>query len=81
MEMVAELFYDQRRVTVYRWRGADEASEQHRRIYQAIRNRDVEQARTEMDDHLRWAERVQQQELLQGAGGAGRRGSDSTKAD
>lgn len=81
MEMVAELFYDQRKKTVYRWRGADEASEQHRRIYQAIRSRDLERARAEMDDHLRWAERVQQQEILQGSGVAGRRGPGETEVD
>lgn len=56
MEMVADLFYDQRKSTVDRWRGADEAAEQHRRIYQAIRAGDVESARREMDEHLRWAQ-------------------------
>jgi GntR family transcriptional repressor for pyruvate dehydrogenase complex len=70
LEMVAELFYDQRRQTVYRWRGADEASDQHRRIYQAIRDRDPQRARVEMDAHLSWAERVQQQETVQGGGGS-----------
>jgi GntR family transcriptional repressor for pyruvate dehydrogenase complex len=67
LEMVAELFYDLRRKTVYRWRGADEASEQHRRIYRAIRDRDPERARTEMDAHLRWAELIQQREGVQEA--------------
>lgn len=69
LEMVAELFYDQRRTTVYRWRGADEASEQHLRIYRAIRDRDPDRARAEMDAHLLWAERVQQQEAADGPGG------------
>ena len=56
MEMVADLFYDQRKSTVDRWRGAPEAAEQHRRIYQAIRARDVESSRLEMDRHLQWAQ-------------------------
>jgi GntR family transcriptional repressor for pyruvate dehydrogenase complex len=56
MEMVADLFYEQRKSTVDRWRGAAEAAEQHRRIYQAIRAGDVESARREMDEHLRWAQ-------------------------
>ena len=60
MEMVADLFYDQRKTTVDRWRGAPEAAEQHRRIYQAIRARDVERARLEMDRHLQWAQRDQE---------------------
>jgi GntR family transcriptional repressor for pyruvate dehydrogenase complex len=61
MEMVADLFYDQRRTTVDRWQGAAEAAEQHRRIYQAIRARDVEKARVEMGHHLKWAQRDQQE--------------------
>jgi GntR family transcriptional repressor for pyruvate dehydrogenase complex len=56
MEMVADLFYDQRKSTVDRWRGAPEAAEQHRLIYQAIRAGDVDSARHEMDEHLRWAQ-------------------------
>lgn len=60
MEMVADLFYDQRKTTVDRWRGASEAAEQHRRIYQAIRARDVGRARLEMDRHLQWAQRDQE---------------------
>jgi len=63
MEMVADLFYDQRRKTVDRWRGAPEASEQHRRIYQAIRAGDVERARREMGTHLLWAEKAREMEL------------------
>ena len=56
MEMVADLFYEQRKSTVDRWRGAAEAAEQHRQIYQAIRAGDVDSARREMDEHLRWAQ-------------------------
>jgi len=63
MEMVADLFYDQRKKTVDRWRGAPEAAEQHRRIYQAIRSGDVERARREMDTHLVWAQKAQEIEV------------------
>lgn len=60
MEMVADLFYDKRKTTVDEWRGAPEAAEQHRRIYQAIRARDVEKARSEMGRHLTWAQKDQE---------------------
>jgi GntR family transcriptional repressor for pyruvate dehydrogenase complex len=60
MEMVADLFYDKRKTTVDEWQGAPEAAEQHRRIYQAIRARDVEKARSEMGRHLTWAQRDQE---------------------
>jgi GntR family transcriptional repressor for pyruvate dehydrogenase complex len=63
MEMVADLFYDQRKKTVDRWRDAPEAAEQHRRIYLAIRAGDVERARTEMDTHLVWAQKEQEIEV------------------
>ena len=63
MEMVADLFFDQRKETVDRWRGAAEAAEQHRTIYQAIRSGDVDRARREMDAHLRWAEEAQEIEV------------------
>jgi GntR family transcriptional repressor for pyruvate dehydrogenase complex len=61
MEMVADLFYDQRKTTVDRWQGAGAAAEQHRLIYQAIRAGDVEKARLEMGNHLRWAQRDQEE--------------------
>jgi len=63
MEMVADLFYDQRKRTVDRWREAPEAADQHRRIYQAIRAGDVERARREMDTHLGWAQKAQEIEV------------------
>ena len=62
MEMVAEIFYEERRTTVDRWQGAPEAAAQHRRIYQAIKSGDVERARREMGDHLTWAQRDQEEE-------------------
>jgi GntR family transcriptional repressor for pyruvate dehydrogenase complex len=60
MEMVADLFYDKRKTTVDQWQGAAEAAQQHRRIYLAIRSRDVEKARTEMGRHLTWAQKDQE---------------------
>lgn len=63
MEMVADLFYDQRKRTVDRWREAPRAAEQHRRIYQAIRAGDVQRARQEMDRHLLWAQEAQESEV------------------
>jgi GntR family transcriptional repressor for pyruvate dehydrogenase complex len=63
MEMVADLFYDQRKRTVDQWREAPEAAEQHRRIYQAIRAGEVELARREMNTHLRWAQEAQEIEV------------------
>jgi GntR family transcriptional repressor for pyruvate dehydrogenase complex len=62
MEMVADLFYDQRLTTVEGWQGAAEAAEQHRRIYRAIRARNVDRARIEMGEHLIWAQRDQEAE-------------------
>ena len=61
MEMVADLFYDHRKTTVENWRRAPEAAEQHRRIYQAIKARDVARARLEMGDHLKWAQEDQKE--------------------
>jgi GntR family transcriptional repressor for pyruvate dehydrogenase complex len=63
MEMVADLFYDQRKKTVEGWRDAPEAAAQHRRIYLAIRAGDVERARKEMDTHLRWAQKAQEMDV------------------
>ena len=54
--MVASLHYEQRRVTIERAR--DELRSEadvHRRIYQAIRERDPVAARTELDEHLQRA--------------------------
>jgi GntR family transcriptional repressor for pyruvate dehydrogenase complex len=62
MEMVADLFYDQRTATVEGWQGAAEAAEQHRRIYRAIRAGDVDTARAEMGHHLTWAQRDQEED-------------------
>jgi GntR family transcriptional repressor for pyruvate dehydrogenase complex len=57
-EMVASLFYDQRKGTVRRatdLRALRASAEQHRSIYQAIRGRRVEAAREAMRLHLQGA--------------------------
>ena len=52
VEMVSSLVYEQRRLTVERALDLKESAEMHRRIYQAIRDRDAERARLEMSRHL-----------------------------
>jgi len=54
VEMVSALYYDQRRETAQQASDRDlkEAAELHRRIYQAIRARDPEGARSAMNEHL-----------------------------
>jgi GntR family transcriptional repressor for pyruvate dehydrogenase complex len=56
IEMVASLHYEQRRVTIARARNELRGeADVHRRIYQAIRSRDPEAARTVMAEHLQRA--------------------------
>lgn len=76
MEMVAALYYEQRRDTASRAIDRDlrEAAEMHRRIYQAIRDKDPNRARTEMNAHLITAQAFQAQEE-QGHMGAGSEGA------
>ncbi|HXH04961.1 MAG TPA: FadR/GntR family transcriptional regulator, partial [Vicinamibacterales bacterium] len=62
VEMVSALFYEQRRRTAGRARDLREAAEMHRRIYEAIRARDPHRAGALMNDHLRLAQRFQEQE-------------------
>src|SRR5215470_3041056 len=54
VEMVSALYYDRRRETARQASDRDlrEAAELHRRIYQAIRSRDPEEARNAMNEHL-----------------------------
>jgi len=77
IDTVAELVYETRRVTVERATDLKESAEMHRRIYQAIRARDPERARREMNEHLDMARRAQAGEDTQDPGGvaarAGRR--------
>ena len=62
VEMVSSLVYEQRRLTVERALDLKESAEMHRRIYQAIRDRDPERAREEMARHLDLARMAQASE-------------------
>jgi GntR family transcriptional repressor for pyruvate dehydrogenase complex len=64
VEMVSSLVYEQRRLTVERAHDLKESAEMHRRIYQAIRDRDPERARVEMARHLDLARQAQASEEL-----------------
>jgi GntR family transcriptional repressor for pyruvate dehydrogenase complex len=68
VEMVSALYYQQRRDTAMRASERDlrDAAEMHRRIYQAIRARDAEDARRLMTEHLIQASQHQAQELPDG---------------
>ena len=62
VEMVSSLVYEQRRATVERAHDLKESAEMHRRIYQAIRDKDPERARAEMSRHLDLARMAQASE-------------------
>ncbi len=64
VEMVSSLVYETRRETVERAHDLKESAEMHRRIYQAIRDRDPERARAEMTHHLDLARMAQASEEL-----------------
>jgi GntR family transcriptional repressor for pyruvate dehydrogenase complex len=59
IDTVAELVYETRRLTVEHATDLRESAEMHRRIYQAIRAKDSERARREMDEHLDLARQAQ----------------------
>src|SRR5438874_3108965 len=59
VEMVSSLVYETRRVTVERAQDLKESAEMHRRIYQAIRDKDPQRARAEMTRHLDLARMAQ----------------------
>lgn len=69
VEMVSALYYERRRETAALASERDhrDAAEMHRRIYQAIRARDADAARTLMNVHLIQASQYQAQEKLQPA--------------
>jgi GntR family transcriptional repressor for pyruvate dehydrogenase complex len=64
VEMVSALYYEQRRDTAARASERDlrDAAEMHRRIYQAIRGRDADAARSLMTEHLIQASQHQAKE-------------------
>jgi GntR family transcriptional repressor for pyruvate dehydrogenase complex len=67
VEMISELYYEQRRETAARAtdRNLRDAAEMHRRIYQAIRARDAEAARSAMNEHLLQSSAYQAEEVSQ----------------
>ena len=62
VEMVSSLVYEQRKLTVEHAVDLKESAEMHRKIYQAIRDRDPERAREEMARHLDLARMAQASE-------------------
>ena len=64
VEMVSALYYDRRRQTAARAAERDlrDAAEAHRRIFDAVKGRDPEAARREMNEHLLQASAYQEQE-------------------
>lgn len=66
VEMVAALFYEQRRTTAERAvdRNLRDSADAHRLIYQAVRARDAERARRLMSEHLLRARSYMAKELL-----------------
>jgi GntR family transcriptional repressor for pyruvate dehydrogenase complex len=62
VEMVSSLVYETRKLTVERAHDLKESAEMHRRIYQAIRDRDPKRAREEMARHLDLARMAQASE-------------------
>jgi GntR family transcriptional repressor for pyruvate dehydrogenase complex len=66
VEMVAALYYEQRRMTAERAvdRNLRDAADAHRQIYQAVRAKDPDRARRLMNEHLLRARSYQAKELL-----------------
>ncbi len=58
MKMVTDVLHQRRSKTIGRSRDLKESAEMHRKIYRAIRARDVEAARKAMSEHLILAERA-----------------------
>jgi GntR family transcriptional regulator, transcriptional repressor for pyruvate dehydrogenase complex len=69
VDMVSRMFYEKRRETAERATGRNlrDAADMHRRIYHAIRDRDVEAARLAMNEHLLRASAYTAQERDTGA--------------
>ena len=64
MNMVATILFDVRSKTVKRARDLKESAEMHRVIYRAIRDRNPEEARKAMQEHLLQAQDAQEKEIL-----------------
>lgn len=59
VEMVSALFYERRRQTADRARDLRAPAQMHRRIYQAIRERDRDRAQASMNEHLQRAQEME----------------------
>lgn len=70
VEMVSDLYYERRRETAMRAtdRNLRDAAEMHRKVYQAIRLRDPEAARTAMNEHLLHSSAFQAEEAGESGG-------------
>ncbi len=66
MNMVATILFDVRSKTVKRARDLKESAEMHRLIYRAIRNKNSDEARNAMKEHLVNAQVAQTKELENG---------------
>src|SRR5262247_2202374 len=73
VEMVSALYYERRRDTAARASDRDmrDAAEMHRKIYQAIRARDADEARRAMQTHLMQSSAHQAKEIGDGVVGGG----------
>lgn len=76
MNMIASILLDERRKTVHRARDLKESAEMHRRIYRAIRERNTEEARNAMRDHLTFAQKAQESEEEESEKGNGNHARD-----
>lgn len=63
MNMIATILFDVRSKTVKRARDLKESAEMHRLIYRAIRERNPEEAKNAMRDHLLNAQAAQEKEM------------------
>ena len=81
VEMVSALYYEQRRDTAAQASDRDlrDAADAHRRIYQAIRARDVDAARRAMNEHLLQASAHQRAERDERQPARSRRASGSAR--
>jgi GntR family transcriptional repressor for pyruvate dehydrogenase complex len=77
VDTLAQLVWETRRDTVVHSTDLKESAEMHRRIYRAIRARDVERARREMAEHLESARQAQARERAPGWSRRARRGRDA----
>jgi GntR family transcriptional regulator, transcriptional repressor for pyruvate dehydrogenase complex len=59
IETLSEMFYEGRRLTIEHAVDLRESAEMHRGIYTAVRSRNVDEARRQMDDHLLQAQKAQ----------------------